>query len=72
MSLEVEATFENGVLKPLQELPLYEGQKVSLTIQFTGSAASRFSGSLKWTRDIEELRRYLNDPDESSWGACDV
>jgi predicted DNA-binding antitoxin AbrB/MazE fold protein len=72
MSLEVEATFENGVLKPSQELPLQEGQKVMLTIQPVGSAAKRFCGSLKWTRNPEELQRYLNDPDESSWTSHDV
>jgi predicted DNA-binding antitoxin AbrB/MazE fold protein len=65
MSLEVQATYENGVLKPSQELQ--EGQKVNLTIQPIGSAAKRFCGSLRWTRDPEQLRRYLNDPDESSW-----
>jgi predicted DNA-binding antitoxin AbrB/MazE fold protein len=72
MSLQVEATYENGVLKPLQELPLQEGQKVSLTIQAVGSAAKRFCGSLPWTRDPEELRRYLDDPDESSCSSRDV
>lgn len=72
MTLEVEATYENGVLKPSQALPLQEGQKVNLTIQPVGSAAKRFSGSLRWTRDPEELRRYLNNPDESSWSSRDV
>lgn len=72
MSLEVEATYENGVFKPSQELPLQEGQKVKLTIQPVGSAAKRFCGSLRWTRDPEELQRFLNDPDESSWGSRDV
>jgi predicted DNA-binding antitoxin AbrB/MazE fold protein len=72
MSLEVEATYENGVLKPSQDLPLQEGQKVTLTIQPVGSAAKRFCGSLRWTRDPEELHRYLNDPDESSWSSRDV
>ena len=72
MSLEVEATYENGVLKPSLELPLREGQQVTLTIQPIGSAAKRFCGSLRWTRDPEELQRNLNDPDESAWGSCDV
>ena len=72
MSLEVEATYENGVLKPSQELPLQEGQKVRLTIQSASSAARRFGGSLRWTRDPEELHHYLNDADESSWSSHDV
>ena len=72
MSLQVEAIYENGVLKVTQELPLQEGQKVTLTIQPVGSAAKRFCGSLRWTGDPEELQRFLNDPDESSWSAHDV
>ena len=72
MSLQIEAVYENGVLKPSQKLPLQEGQKVTVTIQPVGSAVQRFCGSLRWTRDPEELRRYLNDPDESSWGSRDV
>jgi predicted DNA-binding antitoxin AbrB/MazE fold protein len=72
MSLEVEAIYENGVLRPSQALPLQEGQKVNLTIQPVGSAAKRFCGSLRWTRDPEELRGYLTDPDESSWNSRDV
>jgi predicted DNA-binding antitoxin AbrB/MazE fold protein len=72
MSLQIEAVYENGVLKPSQELPLQEGQKVTVTIQPVGSAVQRFCGSLRWTRDPDKLRRYLNDPDESSWGSRDV
>jgi len=67
MPLVIEATYENGVFKPSQHLPLREGQKFSLTIQPTGSAAKRFCGSLRWTRNPEELQRYLTDPDESWW-----
>ena len=58
MAITVEATYENGVLKPSQDL----------TIQPVGSSAKYFCGSLRWTRDREELRRHLNDPDESSLG----
>jgi predicted DNA-binding antitoxin AbrB/MazE fold protein len=72
MSLQVEVIYENGMLKPSQELPLQEGQRVTITIEPDGSAAKRFCGSLRWTRDPEEMRRYLNDPDESSWSSRDV
>jgi len=72
MSVEVQAIYENGMLRPSQELPLQEGQLVNLTIRPAGSAVTRFCGSLRWTRDPEELRRYLDDPDESSWSSRDV
>jgi predicted DNA-binding antitoxin AbrB/MazE fold protein len=72
MSLEVEAIYENGILKPSHVLPLQEGQKVNLTIQPAATAAKRFCGCLRWTRDPEELHRYLDNPDESSWSCRDV
>jgi predicted DNA-binding antitoxin AbrB/MazE fold protein len=72
MYLEVEATYQNGVLKPSQDLLLQEGQKVSLTIHPIEGAARRFCGSLRWTRDVAELHAYLNDQDESSWGPSDI
>lgn len=72
MSLQVEATYENGMLRPAEELPLQEGQKVTITIQPIGSAVKRFCGSIPWTRDPEELHRYLDDPGESMWGSRDI
>ena len=67
MSLEVEATFENGVLKPSQQLPLREGEKVKLTIEPAGSAVDRLYGMLKWTGSREDLD-YLLGPDNQCWG----
>lgn len=68
ISLQVEAIYENGVLKPAQELPLQEGQRVTITIHEKGSAAQRFCDSLRWTGDPEEFHRWLSDPDEGIWG----
>ena len=33
MTLTVEAIYENGVLKPLQPLPLKEHEKVRITVE---------------------------------------
>jgi predicted DNA-binding antitoxin AbrB/MazE fold protein len=33
MSITVEAVYENGVLKPVQPLPLHERQKVQVTVE---------------------------------------
>jgi predicted DNA-binding antitoxin AbrB/MazE fold protein len=66
--LEIEAVYERGTLKLSRELPLQEGQKVTITIHPTGGAAGRFSGLIRWTGDPEELHRFLDDPDESQWG----
>ena len=68
MSLEIEATYENGVLKPTQDLPLQEGEKVRVTIQPKKTPAERFCGSIPWTGDAAELEAYLNDDDEGIRG----
>ena len=33
MTITIEATYENGVLKPAEPLPLKESQKVRVTVQ---------------------------------------
>ena len=71
-TLRVEAVYEHGILKLPHALPLQEGQRVTITIHPSGSAVERLSGMLPWTGDPEELRRFLNDPDEGLWGSRDV
>ncbi len=66
-TLQVEAVYENGTLKLPHELPLKEGQRVTVTIKPT-SAAERLYGILPWKGDPKELERWLNDPDEGQWG----
>jgi predicted DNA-binding antitoxin AbrB/MazE fold protein len=67
MSLIFEATYENGVLKPHQPLPLKEQEKVLVTldtpadVQKALDAVERSYGVLGWTGDIEALRRVAED-----------
>ena len=70
--LEMEATYERGTLKLPCELPLKEGQKVTITIHVAGGAAERLYGLVPWQGDREEFDRWLNDPDEGQWGNHDV
>jgi len=67
--MDVEAVYEHGTLKLPCALPLPEGQKVTITIHPTGSAVERFYGMIPWKGDLEELDRWLNDPDEGQWGS---
>ena len=67
MSLEVEATYENGVFKPAQVLPLPEGQKVNLTIQPVGSAAKRSDGGFPWKGTQEDLEYLAESDDNHLW-----
>ena len=57
MPLEVTATYENGVLKLDNPLPLEEHQRVKLTIHGEISHAERSYGLLGWTGDPEILRK---------------
>jgi predicted DNA-binding antitoxin AbrB/MazE fold protein len=72
MSLEIEAVYERGTLKLSRELPLQDGQKVTVTIHPAGSAVERLYGAVRWTGDPEELHRFLGDPDEGQWGSRDI
>jgi predicted DNA-binding antitoxin AbrB/MazE fold protein len=72
MSFSIEATYENGVLKPTNPLPLPEHTKVRLTVQEAAperkptveealSAVRRSAGLIRWTGDPELLRRIAED-----------
>jgi predicted DNA-binding antitoxin AbrB/MazE fold protein len=66
MVLNVEALYENGVLKPAQPLALPDGARVRLTLQTTEDALERVrqsAGLLGWTGDPEVLRRVAVDPE---------
>lgn len=63
-----EAIYEDGVLKPVQPLPLAEHAKVRVTIEPSTQeggpaleAARRSYGLLQWTGDPEVLRRIAED-----------
>jgi predicted DNA-binding antitoxin AbrB/MazE fold protein len=57
MTITVEATYENGVLKLAQPLPLKEHTTVEVTIHAPRSRAEETAGLLRWTGDAETLRR---------------
>jgi predicted DNA-binding antitoxin AbrB/MazE fold protein len=61
MAIIVDATYENGVLKPAEALPLGEHEKVRVTIEPETSWAERTAGMLQWTGDPELLRRIAED-----------
>jgi predicted DNA-binding antitoxin AbrB/MazE fold protein len=67
MSITVEATYEDGVLKPAKPLPLKEHEKVHITIE--GNPAWRTgrvratAGLLGWKGDTETIERIALDPE---------
>jgi predicted DNA-binding antitoxin AbrB/MazE fold protein len=54
MTVTIEATYENGVLKPAQPLPLKEHQKVQVTVKSSTSRVRQTAGLIGWTGSQED------------------
>ena len=63
MPLEVEATYESGVLKLDKSLPLHEHERVTVQVRPHTSRSRMNAGSIKWTGDAEILRKIAEDPE---------
>jgi predicted DNA-binding antitoxin AbrB/MazE fold protein len=63
MPLTVEAIYENGVLKPVEPLPLKEHERVLLRVQPGDTPLLRAYGIMGWTGDAETLERIALDPE---------
>ena len=61
MALEIEAVYENGVLRLERELPLENGQRVRISIQPPGNLVAKTCGLLKWNRSPEELDQLMEE-----------
>lgn len=62
MSLQVKATYQNGILKPDQPLPLQENERVKVTVEQAERAELTY-GLIGWTGDPEVVRRIALDPE---------
>jgi predicted DNA-binding antitoxin AbrB/MazE fold protein len=63
--LEIEATYEDGVLKLDKPLPLKEHERVTVHVKSHKSRTRQAAGSIKWTGDPEVLRKIAEDPEFS-------
>jgi predicted DNA-binding antitoxin AbrB/MazE fold protein len=63
MSLEIEAVYEDGVLKPERPLPLKEHERVTVSVKPQTSRIRQSAGLLRWTGDPEVLRKIAEDPE---------
>lgn len=63
MTIVFEAVYENGVLKPIQPLPLKEHEKVRLTIQPDTTWVKATRGICGWKAGHEEAERFASDPE---------
>jgi predicted DNA-binding antitoxin AbrB/MazE fold protein len=67
MNVEIEATYENGVLKLDQPLPLQERQRVHVTVRMPSSRAQQSAGLVPWAGSLEDLEYLAESPDNSPW-----
>jgi predicted DNA-binding antitoxin AbrB/MazE fold protein len=61
--LEIEAIYECGTLKLPRELPLQEGQKLTITIHPPGGTVEQAYGRLQSPLGREDLDRAALDPE---------
>jgi predicted DNA-binding antitoxin AbrB/MazE fold protein len=69
MSFTFEATYENGVLKPLTPVPFKEHEKVTVIVddevQKRLERVRATAGMIKFTGDPKDLERIAIDPEFS-------
>jgi predicted DNA-binding antitoxin AbrB/MazE fold protein len=58
MELSIEATYEDGVLKPAGPLPFAEHEKVRVIVQPVESRLLAAYGIMGWTGDTETVNRF--------------
>ena len=63
MPFVIEAVYEDGVLKPVQPLPLREHEKVQITVNPAVSRARQTAGLMGWTGSAELADRFATDPE---------
>ena len=70
MIITIEATYENGMLKLKEPLPLKENETVKVTVQTSADIGQQAAGKIHWTGALEDLDYLIqsveNDPLESS------
>jgi predicted DNA-binding antitoxin AbrB/MazE fold protein len=63
MAFTVEAIYENGVLKPVERLPLKEHDKVRITLHSGISWVERTAGIMGFTGSAEEADYFALSPE---------
>jgi predicted DNA-binding antitoxin AbrB/MazE fold protein len=63
VAIIVEAVYENGVLRPVEPLPLKEQERVLLRVQPGDTPLLRAYGIMGWTGDAATLERIALDPE---------
>ena len=67
MTITIDATYENGILKPDQPLPLKEHEKVKVTVESALSLTQQTAGMIGWTGDVETFERILKEAEDTQY-----
>lgn len=59
MAITIEATYEDGILKPATPLPFQQHQRLQITVDTTVSVSEQTYGLLGWKGDAETFDRLL-------------
>jgi len=68
MSLQVEATYENGALKLDRPLPLKEHERIVVTIQPKASRVDESAGLIGWKGSSEAFEYLARSEENGAWG----
>lgn len=66
--IEIEVVYENGTLKLPHDLPLPQGQRVTITIHPPKTAGQRLRGLIQWKGSQEDLDHLILDADNDPLG----
>jgi predicted DNA-binding antitoxin AbrB/MazE fold protein len=67
MAITIEATYENGVLRPARPLPLKEPEQVRVTIHRPSRLADETYGMIGWSGDAGTFDRLLQESEVEPW-----
>jgi predicted DNA-binding antitoxin AbrB/MazE fold protein len=67
MNVEIEVTYEDGVLKLDRPLPLPERQRLRVTVHLPASRAPQSAGLIPWHGSVEDLEYLAESPENSPW-----
>ncbi len=63
MTITIEATYENGVLRPAKPLPWKDGEKVSVVVSTLDSPLLQAYGIMGFKGTAEEAEYFALSPD---------
>jgi predicted DNA-binding antitoxin AbrB/MazE fold protein len=63
MTITIEATYENGVLRLAEPLPLKESEQVRVTVQTQPAEILQSYGIMGWKGDSETVEHFALDPE---------